>query len=51
MLLEHKMERPSLKHMRHVASACLESSKKELAPSASNNCTGDANGHTQAEAP
>lgn len=50
MLLEHKMERPSLKQM-HLATACLASCKKELAPSAPNNCTGDANGHLQVEAP
>ncbi|KAF6094360.1 inositol-3-phosphate synthase 1 [Phyllostomus discolor] len=50
MLLEHKMERPSLKQVGHVA-ACHVSYKKELAPVAPNGCTGDANGHSQTEAP
>lgn len=50
MLLEHKMERPSLKQVGHVA-ACRVSYKKESAPVAPNGCTGDANGHSQTEAP
>lgn len=51
MLLEHKIERPSLKQVRPVATASLVSCKKELAPSAPNSCTGDANRHSQVEAP
>nr|KAF6480455.1 inositol-3-phosphate synthase 1 [Molossus molossus] len=34
MLLEHKMERPSLKQIGHVAASCHVSCKKELAPAA-----------------
>ncbi|XP_037673924.1 inositol-3-phosphate synthase 1 [Choloepus didactylus] len=47
MFLEHKMERPGLERVGPVACPvpC-----KESVPAAPNGCTGDANGHPQAEA-
>ncbi|CAO2612558.1 Inositol-3-phosphate synthase 1 [Lemmus lemmus] len=52
MLLEHKMERsgPGIKPGEMVATSPL-SHKKESTPAATNGCTGDANGHTQAPTP
>uniref|UniRef100_A0A8D0U8Q0 Inositol-3-phosphate synthase 1 n=1 Tax=Sus scrofa TaxID=9823 RepID=A0A8D0U8Q0_PIG len=50
MLLEHKMERPGLKRVGLVTAACSLPCKKGPAPT-TNGCTGDANGHPQAEAP
>ncbi|XP_004688230.2 PREDICTED: inositol-3-phosphate synthase 1 isoform X1 [Condylura cristata] len=51
MLLEHKMERPGLKRIGPVVAACPVPLKKGPVPSAPNGCTGDANGHPQAQAP
>ncbi|XP_008822768.1 inositol-3-phosphate synthase 1 [Nannospalax galili] len=51
MLLEHKMERPTIKHRGEVMATSLLSCKKESTSTATNGCTGDANGHTQAQAP
>lgn len=52
MLLEHKMERscPGIKPGEMAANSPL-SHKKESTPAASNGCTGDAIGHTQAPTP
>ncbi|XP_010845610.1 PREDICTED: inositol-3-phosphate synthase 1 [Bison bison bison] len=51
MLLEHKMERPGLKRVGPLATTSPVLCKKGSAPTAPNGCTGDANGHSQAEAP
>ncbi|XP_053753944.1 inositol-3-phosphate synthase 1 isoform X2 [Panthera pardus] len=51
MLLEHKMERPGLTRGGPVVAACPVPCKKGPAPTAPNGCTGDANGHSQVEAP
>ncbi|XP_021538929.1 inositol-3-phosphate synthase 1 isoform X2 [Neomonachus schauinslandi] len=51
MLLEHKMERPGLKRGGPVVATCPLPCKKGPAPTAPNGCTGDANGHSQADAP
>ncbi|KAK7805172.1 hypothetical protein U0070_004298 [Myodes glareolus] len=52
MLLEHKMERscPGIKPGEMAANSPL-SHKKESTPAATNGCTGDAIGHTQAPTP
>lgn len=51
MLLEHKMERPGLQRVGPLATASPGLCKKGSALTAPNGCTGDANGHSQAEAP
>uniref|UniRef100_A0A667G925 Inositol-3-phosphate synthase 1 n=3 Tax=Lynx TaxID=13124 RepID=A0A667G925_LYNCA len=51
MLLEHKMERPGLTRGGPVVAACPVPCKKGPAPTAPNGCTGDANGHSQVDAP
>lgn len=51
MLLEHKMERPGLKQVGPVATACPVPGKKEPVPTAPNDCIGEANEYSQAEVP
>lgn len=52
MLLEHKMERPGLGIKQgEMATISPLQHKRESTPAATNGCTGDANGHTQAPTP